>query len=413
MADSNSIFSNFDTMRNASRDLLSLSLIDSRNHLLQRLDRFDGAPQALWLAGQAGWFQEWWIARHVQRQFGRHAEATAVRLASVLAQADAWWRDAVVTGARASAAGGPTLADVKNYLLATLETTLELLEKAGEDDQALYFFRLALVHEDQRNEELLVLGQQIGVNFLKPHIGIALPAPGPVREPLWMAATRWPMGLDAAQGFAMDNQFPLHAVQLPEYEIDAQAVTWQQYVEFVLDGGYDRQELWQPQGWAWLSASAGPAGSDEVRRAPRFVDQIGGATGAVLQNHFGQTMRMLGSQPAMHLSWWEADAWTRWAGRRLPSEAEWEAAAHLGARRGFRWGDVWEWCANNFHAYGAADSNFVAGPWQACSQPHFGSHKVLRGASFATSPRAKSARFRHFALPGQDGRFCGFRSCAV
>ena len=405
MADSHHRNSNFDKMRHASRDLLSLSLIDSRNHLLQRLDCFDGAPQALWLAGQAGWFQEWWIARNVQRHLGRHAEAGSVRLASVWAQADHFWRGDGTVPEVAQDASTVSLTQVKDYLLATLETTLDLLEKTPETDAALYFFRLCLLHEDQRNEDLLVLGQQLGVNFLKPNIGIALPVPSVVREPLWMAATRWTMGLDANQGFAMDNQSPPQEVQLPEYEIDAQAVTWQQYVEFVMDGAYDREELWHPKGWAWLKA--------EGRRSPRFVDQIGGATGAVLQNHFGQPMRMLGTQPAMHLSWWEADAWVRWAGRRLPSEAEWEAATHLGVRRGLRWGEVWEWCANNFHAYGDLDGNFVPGPWRACSQPHFGSHKVLRGASFATTQRVASPQFRNFDLPGSDGGFYGFRSCAI
>ena len=88
------------------------------------------------------------------------------------------------------------------------------------------------------------------------------------------------------------------------------------------------------------------------------------------------------AQPAVHVSWHEADAWCRWAGRRLPSEVEWEAAAHQGATRGFRWGDVHEWTASTFRPY----PGFVAGPWRDYSLPAFGSHKVLRGASFATRP---------------------------
>lgn len=405
-----------ETTRRLDKDVLSVALIDTRNHLLQRLDRFDGAPQALWIAGQAGWFQEWWIARNVQRHLGRHAQGDTVRLPSAWPRADALWR----VGASASASAtafSPALSDVKDYLLATLETTLELLEKAGDDDMALYFFRLALFHEDQRNEDLLVLGQQLAVNFLKPSIGIHLPAPGPVREALWMASTHWPMGLDADSGFALDNQSPVHEVVLPEYEIDAQAVTWQQYVEFVLDGAYDREELWHPKGWAWLNGQPGTGPAQEARRAPRFVDQIGGATGAVSQTHFGQPMRMLGTQAALHVSWWEADAWVRWAGRRLPSEAEWEAAAHLGVRRGLRWGDVWEWCANSLQPYsnnnGNGTAQFAAGPWADCSAPFFGTHRVLRGASFATTPRLVSPKFRHFDLPGSDGGFYGFRSCAI
>ena len=112
----------------------------------------------------------------------------------------------------------------------------------------------------------------------------------------------------------------------------------------------------------------------------------------------------------MHVSWWEADAWCRWAGRRLPAEVEWELAAHTAARQGFRWGDVWEWTGTTFRAY----PDFVPDPWRAYSEPSFGgSHKVMRGASFATRERMKSPRFRAFEPPQCDHLFVGFRSCAL
>jgi EgtB-related family protein len=118
---------------------------------------------------------------------------------------------------------------------------------------------------------------------------------------------------------------------------------------------------------------------------------------------------MLGGQPVMHVSWWEADAWCRWAGRRLPAEVEWELAAHDGARRGFRWGDVWEWTGTTFGAY----PGFSADPQLDYSQPSFGTHKVLRGASFATRARMKHLKFRSFYRPERDDIFVGFRSCAL
>jgi gamma-glutamyl hercynylcysteine S-oxide synthase len=194
-------------------------------------------------------------------------------------------------------------------------------------------------------------------------------------------------------------------VDLLEFEIDAQAVTWAQYVEFVDDGGYDREELWLPEGWQWLQHTAAAEG----RRGPRYVDQIGVASGAVMQTRFGKPMRMLGHHAATHVTWWEADAWARWAGRRLPAEVEWEAAAHHALRLGFRWGDVWEWTGSTFRPY----PDFTPGPWADYSVPHFGSHKVLRGASFATRAMAKNARFRNFARPEDDLQFCGFRTCAL
>jgi EgtB-related family protein len=128
-----------------------------------------------------------------------------------------------------------------------------------------------------------------------------------------------------------------------------------------------------------------------------------------MQTRFGVPRRMLGHQPVMHATWWEADAWCRWAGRRLPAEVEWELAAHTAARRGFRWGDVWEWTGTTFQPY----PGFVADPLGAYSHAGFGTHKVLRGASFATRARMKHPKFRHFALPARDDLFVGFRSCAL
>jgi iron(II)-dependent oxidoreductase len=157
-------------------------------------------------------------------------------------------------------------------------------------------------------------------------------------------------------------------VAVPEFEIDAQPVSWSQYIEFVDDGGYDRPELWHTDGWAWLQAQDATGG----RRGPRHVDQIGvarfGGAGAVLQMRFGQPVRVAGHHPVTHCSWWEADAWCRWAGRRLPDEAEWELAAHVAVRRGFRWGEVHEWTASRLQPY----PGFSPDPWADYSMPHFG-----------------------------------------
>lgn len=414
-------------MRGAGRDPLSLALMDARNHTLHLFAQYQHALEAgftvprlanvnppLWELGHVGWFQEWWIARNMQRALGPRCEPAQTRLASIEPNADRWW-SAQVPHAMRWTLDLPDMANCRAYLLDTLEGTLDLLDKTatggrggqgGEGgDDALYFYRLCLFFEDMRGEALVRSAQTLGLALDKPLQQAFTPAPMALRDALLIPAAVWQMGSASDAGFAFDNEQAVHAVSVPEFEIDAQPVSWAQYVEFVGDGGYDREELWHPDGWRWLQGQA----AGEGRRGPRYVDQIGISSGAVIQNRFGVPRRMQGGQPAMHMSWWEADAWCRWAGRRLPAEVEWELAAHTAARRGFHWGDVWEWVGSSFRPY----PGFVPGPWLAYSQPCFGTHKVLRGASFATRARMKNPRHRGFALPGRDDLFCGFRSCAL
>ncbi len=400
-------------IRQAGRDALSLALIDARNHTLYLLGCHEAAPAvpglqaptgratALWLAGQAGWFAERWIGRNTRRGQGCACPAQPVRLASIEPRADMLW-DAP-QGAAAGRVPMPDPATVRAYLLETLESTLELLDKAAETDDALYFYRLALFHEDLLGERLVVLAQTLGVSLpLEP------PAVAGARAPLGVPASRWQLG-SAPGGFVFDNEKWAHDVAVPEFEIDAQPVSWAQFVEFVDDGGYEQPELWHPQGQAWLQAQSADGG----RHGPRHVGQIGvarfGGAGAVLQRRFGQPVRLAGHHPVTHVSWWEADAWCRWAGRRLPDEVEWELAAHTMARRGFRWGEVHEWTASRFEPY----PGFTPDPWVDYSMPHFGQARVLRGAAWVTRSRMKHPKFRGFSLPGTDDGFFGFRSCAV
>jgi gamma-glutamyl hercynylcysteine S-oxide synthase len=404
------------SLRAAGKERLSLALIEARNHVLRWAAAFEAAGDRaalalpadlapaiaaeldppLWTLGHIAWFQEFWIARNVQRARGEAADPGQPRLASILPEADRWYDPSAVDrpGRRALAAGA--LADLqatRAWLVETLETTLELLAAIGvEDDGSLYFHRLALFHEEMHVEAFAVLAQTLGVDCGL----VARPAIHAARPPLLFPATRWLLGSSGA-GFRFDNEAAPHPVAIPEFEIDAQAVTWAQYGEFVEDGGYDERAHWSDEGWAWLER--------EGRRTPRHVDQM---RHGVLQRRFGVLARVPASHPAVHVSWYEADAWCRWAGRRLPSEVEWEAAAHQGATRGFRWGEVREWTATTLRPY----PGFAAGPWRDYSLPAFGTHKVLRGASFATRSTLRSARFRGFAPPARDDGFFGFRSCA-
>jgi gamma-glutamyl hercynylcysteine S-oxide synthase len=396
-------------MRQAGKELLSLALIDARNHTLRWAGAFEGAPaesdSALGLnsllreLGHIGWFQEYWIARNVQRQRGDRSDATHPKLASILPEADQWFdfsgpsAAARVTPGRSAL---PDLSTVRQYLVDSLETTLELLGSAQEDDDALYFYRLALLREDASVERFAVRAQLLDFDtgLLSPMTTRAL------RPPLLFPATRWLLGSERG-GFVFDREKWAHEVTLPEFEIDSQAVSWAQYCEFVEDGGYDDRRQWSEAGWDWVQA--------QVRRTPRYVDQM---RQGVLQRHFGRLMRVPLAHPVVHVSWFEADAWCRWAGRRLPSEAEWEAAALQGATRGFRWGEVREWTAGTLRAYpGFPGSSPGQSPQSAASGTS--PPRVLRGASFATRGRLRSEKARYAAAPQRDEGFSGFRSCAI
>ncbi|MFD0669781.1 SUMF1/EgtB/PvdO family nonheme iron enzyme [Ramlibacter sp. MAHUQ-53] len=358
-------------MRQAGRELLSLALMDARNHTLHLLACYEPVrPDAVLSVADA-------IAQHAAR-----------------------W-----TAPQAADAAFPSrsLAEARERLLVQFEATLEALDAAPDDDAGLAAFRAALFHEDAWGEELVVEAQALGLA-----LPLAVPAAIAPREPVALPATRWTLG-SPVPGFAFALERPAHAVDVPEFEIDAQPVTWSQYIEFVDDGGYDREALWSAEGWAWLQRVA----LGESRRGPRHVEQIGVASGAVTQALFGRVVRLSGAQPAMHVAWWEADAYARWAGRRLPTEVEWEVAAHQAARRGFRWGDVREWTAGTLRPWPGYGADAWARGTPFDPEGAWGRARVLRGASFATRSRMKHPKARGFALPERDAAFTGFRTCAV
>ena len=398
-------------MRQAGRDALSLALIDARNHTLRLLAAHEAASRAPERARYPGGKRRSApVAGRARRLVCRSPGSPATRRSpwapAARQRRHVWPRSSptpisggdlrIAASAPGRGPAGPDFTATRGWLLETLETTLDLLDKAADSDDALYFYRLALFHEDQVGERLVVLAQTLGVP-------LALEAPliAGLREPLGVPATRWQLG-STPGGFVFDNEKWAHDVAVPEFEIDAQPVSWSQFVEFVDDGGYDRQALWHPEGWAWLQDAEASGG----RRGPRHVEQIGvarfGGAGAVLQMRFGQPVRLAGHHPATHVSWWEADAWCRWAGRRLPERSNGKSPRTSAARRGFRWGDVHEWTASRFQPY----PGFTPDPWVDYSVPHFGKARVLRGASWATRSRLKHPKFRGFSDPGEDEIFC-------
>ncbi len=396
--------------RSAGRDWLSLALIDARNRTLRWLAALEaspagalqgiaGLPPALWLAGHAAWFADWWVLRHVHTGRGEAGDPSRPRLAPADADSDRCFH--AERRGEAATLVLPPVPDVRAWMADVLEGQLELLSAARDDDEALYLHRLVLRHEDRTAERLAVLASHLDVTEA-PWPDTPLRAdPGPLALP----AQTWVLG-SAPGGAVPGPERWAHPVRLPAFEIDARPVSWGAYAEFVADGGYDEPRWWSPAGLAWLQRSG--------RRAPRRVAQIGGPQGGgVVAARRGRLQRVPPAAPVAHVTRHEAEAWCAWAGRRLPAEAEWEAAAVGAARRGFAWGEVLEWVAGTARAFpGHADppGEFDTLPAPGANPPAAG---VLRGASTLTPPRAAHPRARRFAPPDDDVLPTGFRSCAL
>jgi len=372
--------------RGGGRDALATALRDSRARTLALLDACVAAlgpalqvPYStqlnppLWEAGHIGWFQDYWLARNRQRALGHSADPDHARPAGRLADADQLYNSSLVAHATRWHLPLPDLAETRAYLAAGLAEALALLAAARETDDDLYFFRLALFHEDMHGEAGIYMAQALDIPLPD---GLLKSAPALCRTAaLQLPAQTWMLGYSGA-GFAFDNELPPHAVHLAAFEIDADVVSWERYLPF-------------------LEATGTPP--------PRYLRQADGSWQCL---RHGQWMALPLDVAATHLSWFEADAWCRWAGRRLPGEAEWEAAAST--RSDFRWGDVWEWTASRFLPY----PGFAAHPYRDYSAPWFGERYVLRGASVATSPRMAHPRYRNFFTPERNDIHAGFRSCA-
>ena len=367
-------------MRNADRELLSLALMQSRNRSLAWLALLEHLPEAQALAGRMGWWQERWIARNLQRARGPAAALSQAALASIEPRADDWWSPA------APSAPAPGIDILRAYLAETLELTLELLARAANADDSLHWFRAALFGEDARVLAFAALAQACRV---APASLLPEPVLRPVREPLWFPAQAWSLG-SAPGGYVPANEQWAHEEAVPAFEVDAQPVTWQQFAEFVADGGYDDASLWSGQGAAWLEGDG--------RRTPRDVEQL--RHGVMLQR-FGTLVRAPMGGAASMLCWHEADAWCRWAGRRLPTELEWELAASRGMSRGMCWGQLPEWTAGRARAWpgGAIDDAAAL--------------RVQRGLAWFEPRRLAHPKARRFVAAERDDGFAGFRSCAV
>jgi iron(II)-dependent oxidoreductase len=349
----------------------------------------------LWELGHIGWFQAYWIARNPERALGERADPDAPRLASARPGADALYDSSRVPHDSRWQLPLPDAAATRNDLARQLDVSLALLGQAEATDAGLYFFRLALLHEDMHHEAALYMARGLGLPLDDARWRAqALPEPG---APLAFDACRWRLGSVSGAGFAFDNELPGCEVDLPAFSIDRQAVRWAEFLPFVEAGGYATPHWWTGAGARWLAAH-GTAVPRYLRRAGTGWQQWCEGRWRTLDQH----------EAASHLTLHEAHAWCRWAGRRLPTEAGWERAA-CSAPQAMRWGDVWEWTASAFAPF----EGFAPHPYRDYSAPWFDGRPVLRGASHCTQPRMRHPRYRNFFPASRNDVPAGFRSCAL
>ncbi len=384
-------------IRTSDATTLARELVRVRGITLALFDAYEAAgvldvPRGeefnppLWELGHVGWFQQWWVGRNQQRNLGAACDPEQSRLpcphlnfanhgddlynSSTMPHAQRW--DVKLLGTRAA----------KDYLQATLSQTLQTLELADGSDDALYFYRLVLLHEAMHIEAGVYMAQtlervialpmsmQITINSIASRAGFM-----PVKGHFYLKNELWQLGSQPS-GFSFDNELIGQTTNLSAFEIDAHPVRWIQYLSFVEATGY---------------------------AMPRYVRKISQAYEHLL---FGHWKPLDLHTSAVHLSWHDAQAYCLWARRRLPTEAEWECAAHT--EKDFAWGQVWEWTASDFLPF----EGFSAHPYRDYSEPWFGSRKVLRGACSATLPIMINAKYRNYFTPDRTDIYSGFRTCS-
>ncbi|GHF22853.1 MULTISPECIES: ergothioneine biosynthesis protein EgtB [Streptomyces] len=334
--------------------------------------------------------------------------------------------------------------EARGYVADVRGRVLDVLERAPVDGEnpllaGGFAFGMIAQHEQQHDETMLITHQlrQGPAALTAPEPPPAAPDAALLPPEVLVEGGPFTMGT-STEPWALDNERPAHQRFVPSFFIDTVPVSNGAYLQFIEDGGYTEPRWWHPEGW------------EQVRRyeltAPLFWRREGGAW---FRRRFGTVEPVPPGEPVLHVSWYEAAAYAAWAGRRLPTEAEWEKAARHDPRTGrslrYPWGDedpapdranlgqrhlrpapvgayprgasplgvrqligdVWEWTSGDFLPY----PGFRAFPYREYSEVFFGSsYKVLRGGSFAVDPVACRGTFRNWDLPVRRQIFSGFRT---
>jgi iron(II)-dependent oxidoreductase len=395
----------------------------------------------LWELGHVAWFQEKWVLRRSgQRSLRRDADD--LYDSAAIAHDTRW--DLPL----------PSRHETLGYLTEVCDSVVERLTKQEPSSEDVYFTLLSVFHEDMHAEAFLYTRQTlnyprprltefVGRNQTETGVRDTGPLPGDVHIPGGV----FRLGAEPSESFVFDNEKWAHEVPVHPFAIARAPVTQSEFLAFVEEGGYQRQLFWSEAGWRWKTEVA----------AERPVYWHRQTSGSWLRRDYDQWTPLEPHRPVLHVNWYEADAYCRWAGRRLPTEVEWEVAAAAepdtsgqslaGKKRRFPWGsqaptprhanlnaqvlgcldvsacsegdsafgcrqmigNVWEWTASDFLPY----PGFSADPYQEYSEPWFGTHKVLRGGCWATRARLLRNTWRNFYRPDRRDVWAGFRTCAL
>jgi len=413
----------------------------------------------LWEIGHIAWTQEFWALRHLRGQKPLVEGADALYNSTDVAH-DTRWELLL-----------PSREQTLSHMDDVLSRVAESLGSRDPSSEEIYFHLLVLFHEDMHDEALAYTRQTLG--YAPPKLSVAQQntaaqlSGGTVSGDVEIPGGTFMLGAASGAPFVFDNEKWAHAVDIKPFRIARDAVTNGEFAAFVDDGGYCRREFWSEEGWRWLESGGSPAldrsfsqffkrdqGYDappSLQKAEHPVYWKKESNGRWLQRIFDQHAPLRKDFPIMHVNWYEAEAYCKWARRRLPTEAEWELAAageprNKEIKRNFPWGgesptperanldgralglvaagalpegdsafgcrqmigNVWEWTASDFQPY----PGFVVDPYKEYSEPWFGTHKVLRGGCWATRARLIRNTWRNFYTPDRRDVCAGFRTCA-